>query len=108
MLDEATAMVARGAILRTLKLWDSRNRHPGKDSAEHYMSEVLLQAHLAMFEHIPLPEGELRSLLTYLKDKGLVLYKEVPVGREVDLVWRIFGDGTDVLEGRIRMPGIKV
>ena len=108
MLDELTSAVVRGAALRTLRLWLNRDRPAGEDSLEAYMSEDLLQAHVAGFENVRVPIGELRAQLTYMQDKGLVKYKEIRIGRETYLRWRILADGVELLEGNRTVPGIRV
>jgi hypothetical protein len=107
MLDEVTAAVARGAILRTLRLWLYKDRPAGDTRMMSYMSEVLIQAHLSRFENLTLPEGELRGLLTYLKDAGYVKYEEERIGHETYLRWRILDTGIQLLEGHLQDAGIR-
>ena len=108
MLDDLTSALVRGAVLRTLRLWLHRDRPAGDDSLEAYMSEDLLQAHIAGFENIRVPIGELRAQLTYMQDKGLVKYKEDRIGKLTFLRWRLLADGVEVLEGNRIVAGIRV
>lgn len=108
LLDDATRAYVRGCVLATLRTWANRERPVESSSDPAYMSEELVQAHLARFYALSIQPGELRGLLQYLGDLDLVKYKTVPAGRKTILSWRILAGGEQILMGYKTDPGIQV
>lgn len=103
--------IARGKALEILRAHLDRERPAAEDSTNVYMTEDILLFWLARMGHAMLRNEMRGSLLTYLKDAGLVKYREVqPAGPKGPtlLLWRITHDGLRVLEGTLHDPGIKV
>lgn len=110
-MDRAELALARGRTLEILRAHLDRERSITPDSSPVYMIEDLLLTKLAFFGH-PMLRGELSgSVLTYLKDAGLVEYKVVqPAGARGPtlLMWRITHDGIQVFEGIRSDPGVRI
>jgi len=110
-MDPVELAVARGKALEILKAHLDRERPTSEDSLSAYMTEDILLFWLARMGH-PMLRSEMRgSLLTYLKDAGLVKYQEQQAGGPKGptfLLWRITHDGLQVLEGTRNDPGVKV
>jgi len=100
----------RGAILETLRAY--MKLRGGDLTSDVYMDEELLRVRLNQYFRIALMPGDLRELITYLKDKGYVRYKRLPIGlpgqEREELWWRVSGDGFRLLTGELRDPSVIV
>jgi hypothetical protein len=110
-MDTIELAVARGKTLEILKAHLDRERPTSEDSLSAYMTEDILIFWLARMGH-PMIRNEMRgSLLTYLKDAGLVKYRDKQPGGAKGptlIFWRITHDGLQVLEGTRSDPGVRV
>jgi hypothetical protein len=103
--------LARGKALEILKAHLDRERPASEDSISAYMEQSLLLTWLARMGHPMLMSHLWGSVLTYMKDAGLVTYLTKqpagPMGPTL-LFWRITHDGHGVLEGTKHDPGVEV
>ena len=110
-MDPVKLAMARGVTLKLLLSQLNLEQETGEDSLGRYLLDGILHQWLAR-RGFPMSLGELRgNILTYLKDKGLVKYRQVQAGgpgTEVDIFWRIDSGGMEILEGRKSDPGVKV
>ncbi|MGD0263547.1 MAG: hypothetical protein ABSD47_01170 [Candidatus Methylomirabilota bacterium] len=110
-MDPVELGLARGKALEILKAHLDRERPVGEESLGAYMVEELLLTWLARLGH-PMLRSQLNgSVMTYLKDGGLVVYKSCqPAGPKGPtlLAWRITHDGLQVLEGTKADAGVRV
>jgi hypothetical protein len=110
-MDPVELAIARGKALEILAAHLDRERQVSADSLAAYMEETLLLSWLARVGH-PMMRNVLNgSVLTYLKDRGCVVYKpSQPAGPKgpTILYWRITSDGLAVLEGTKQDAGIEV
>jgi hypothetical protein len=103
--------IARGKALEILKAHLDRERPATEDSLAAYMVEDLLLSWLARLGHPMLRSQLSGSVMTYLKDAGLVRYRErQPAGPKGPtlLLWRITHDGLQILEGTRQDAGVRV
>ncbi len=110
-MDPIRLALARGKALMILLSQLNLNQEHGEDSLNRYMLEGILLNWLAR-RGFPMQSGELTgSVMTYLKDRGYVIYrKDQPAGpgTSVDLYWRITAEGQQILEGLRQDPGVRV
>jgi hypothetical protein len=102
---------ARGQALELLQGWMDRERTVTPTSDPAYLKDILLLKMMARHGY-PMERHELNgTVLTYLKDEGMVEYKPTqpdgPRG-ETYLSWRITHHGLQVLEGTRTDPGVEV
>jgi hypothetical protein len=110
-MDPVELAIARGKALEILKAHLDRERPASDDSHAAYMVDDLLMTWLARLGHPILRNTLNGSVMTYLKDAGLVLYRtDQPAGPRgpTFLRWRITHDGIQVLEGTRTDPGVNV
>jgi hypothetical protein len=110
-MDPVELAVARGKALEILKAHLDRERPVDPDSRSSYMEETHLLTWLARIRHPMLPSELRGSVLTYLKDRGCVIYRaDQPAGPRgpTVLMWRIWGDGFAIIEGTNRDPGVEI
>jgi len=97
--------IVRGRILEALQAQVDRERND-QEGTETYLDEDLLYVMVA--KRYPQLRSKFRGELYYLKDMDCVKLKEVKVGAEKSLMWRITAKGRDVLDGTAQLAGVVV
>lgn len=103
--DREQSQLSRGMILEVLQAVVDRERGD-REAPSTYAAEELIYTKVA--RRYPQTIEMLRGELYYLRDKGYVKFKEVPVGSKKSLMWRITACGTDLLEGTKTDAGVNV
>lgn len=103
--DREAKALTRGLILEVLQASVDRERGDDESMAT-YVDEDLV--YLKVGRRYPQTREMLRGNLYYLCDKKYAKFREVRVGREKNLMWRITAAGTDLLEGNATDVGVHV
>ncbi len=103
--DREEKALTRGMILEILQASVDRERGDEESIATYLDEDVIV---LKVGRRYPQTREMIRGHLYYMQDKGYVKFREVRVGREKTLMWRITANGTDLLEGNKTDPGIHI
>lgn len=102
--DREQSHLSRGMILEVLQSAVDRERGDA-ESPSTYIDEALIYSKVG--RRYPQTRAMLRGELYYLRDKGYVKFKEVSVGAQKSLMWRILACGTDLVEETKTDPGVR-
>lgn len=101
----ALRMTVRLEVLRVLRDHGRAQGDRGGGIDTHLDEDVLLR--VLSLRGLPLTRGELREdILLYLRGRGHVEFREIRVGSQVFVHWRIETSGMQLLEGTVADPGV--